>query len=335
MSLFRRENIAVVFACIVAGCGSDQRPQLEGESVEGREVALEPAEVLSLALAAEDYFCPEDFAYNATSRLCESATEAAGPFTLAMIEKCKTSGGGTACSKDAWSRDFARKLRGTTVCPPGATRHTSGLCIEGSEAFGPFSKAHVKNCQDRDGGPACETMRWGKDFAIATLPVESGATPTEDKFTFPFSGPADEDYVTPPRSFGACRDGCARRHAGADLYGPIGRAVYAVGDGEVLDFYYFYDGTYALVVDHGDFVVRYGEVKATLPTGIAVGARVVRGQKIATVGDLSSLSYQMLHFERFSGQATGPLTVRSNAPYQRRSDLVNPTADLLKWRYPR
>ena len=36
----------------------------------------------------------------------------------------------------------------------------------------------------------------------------------------------------------------------------------------------------------------------------------------------------MLHFELYEGSGSGPLTVRSNPPYQRRSDLIEP-ADYL------
>jgi hypothetical protein len=103
----------------------------------------------------------------------------------------------------------------------------------------------------------------------------------------------------------------------------------------VEDFYDFYQGTFALVVDHGDFVVRYGEIKSNLPSGVYVGAKVRRGQRIASVGRLDGLDISMLHFERFSGDESGPLTDRGNPPYQRRGDLVNPTKALIAWKYPR
>ncbi|MFW7381111.1 MAG: M23 family metallopeptidase [Oligoflexus sp.] len=164
--------------------------------------------------------------------------------------------------------------------------------------------------------------------------LNSELTMDSRRFTFPFSGPADAKYTEAPRSFGSCRSNCTRLHAAADLYGLIGRPIYAVGAGSVIDFHYFYDGTYALVVNHGDFIVRYGEIGQSLPQGIAVGSQVRAGQLIAYVGDLISLNQSMLHFERFSGKATGPLTVRDNPPYQRRSDLENPTADLIAWPYP-
>ncbi len=54
------------------------------------------------------------------------------------------------------------------------------------------------------------------------------------------------------------------------------------------------------------------------------GNSVARGQVIAFVGKLESGS-SMLHFEMYAGTASGSLTVRGNPPYQRRSDLLDPT----------
>jgi hypothetical protein len=48
---------------------------------------------------------------------------------------------------------------------------------------------------------------------------------------------------------------------------------------------------------------------------------------IAYVGQLQSGS-SMLHFEMYSGAGSGRLTVRSNTPYQRRADLIDPTNHL-------
>lgn len=294
-------------------------------------------EILSLSLAASDYFCPSGFSYNASSKLCESATEALGPFTSAMIANCEKFGGGSVCrNSDNWNLQFARNLRGSGVCPVGSQRDSAtGLCAEGGQVYGPFSRTHVANCRNAGGGMACESLRWDKAFAERTLPAgEVPGTPTSTRFTFPFSGPADASYTEDPRKFGSCRDGCARKHAAADLYGAIGRPIYAVADGKVIDFYAFYLGTYALVVDHGDFIVRYGEIKGRLPSGVFVGAKIRRGQHVGTVGNLEGLSINMLHFERFSGAKSGPLT-NGVAPFYRRSDLVNPTADLIAWPYPR
>lgn len=153
--------------------------------------------------------------------------------------------------------------------------------------------------------------------------------------SFPLSGPAWQDYTTGGVAFGACRESsCSRIHAGVDLVHALGTPIYAVSSGEIVDFHYFYQGTYAVVIDHGDFVVRYSEVDGSLPNGISVGKKVIRGQLIARIGDLEGTSNSMLHFEMYTGEATGPLTT-NRKPYNRRWDLVNPTAKLVAWPYPR
>lgn len=364
--LFKKHNqqatlTFVALSCLLAGCGNAELNSQSGsvdsndgtekfdsdqlqnrndgslgtatlESLDHQMGSTAAGEVLSFSLAAADVFCPAPYRYNAASMLCESPTEALGPFTLKMVSNCVQLGGGSACSRVTWAVAFAKRLRGVGVCPDGATRHAStGLCIEGQNAFGPFSKTHVEQCKFLGGGEeACETMRWSRDLAESSLPFQE----QPEKFTFPFSSAALASYLEPPRSFASCRDGCARRHAGADLYGEVGRPIYAVADGTVLDFYAFYLGTYALVVDHGDFIVRYGEITSRLGPGVSIGKRILRGQRIAEVGNLDGLDINMLHFERYSGRARGSLT-GSLAPFYRRSDLVNPTDDLIKWKYPK
>lgn len=152
-----------------------------------------------------------------------------------------------------------------------------------------------------------------------------------DEATFPFSHAAAEDYTTGSTAFGAERDG-GRLHAGCDLIAPAGEPIYAATEGVVLDYYLFYSGTYAIEVDHGDFLGRYSEV-SRMAAGVSVGSKIRRGQLIAYVGRLES-GNSMLHFEMYSGEAAGPLTVRNNLPYQRRSDLMNPTKSLVSWPYP-
>jgi murein DD-endopeptidase MepM/ murein hydrolase activator NlpD len=155
------------------------------------------------------------------------------------------------------------------------------------------------------------------------------------------------DSSSSSASFGANRSN-GRKHAGCDLYWtPDGglfyktsyhsynnnTPVYAVADGKVLDFSYFYLGTYELVIDHGDFTARYGEIDENVPAGIKVGARVKAGQQIGIMGDLqmSSGTWSMLHFEVYSNKKSGRLTNTSNtsylhvpnAKYQRRGDLMD------------
>lgn len=156
------------------------------------------------------------------------------------------------------------------------------------------------------------------------------------------------DSSSSTASFGSSRSG-GRRHAGCDLYWTDdggyayqssyhslndNTPIYAVADGTIVDYSAFYQGTNELVVDHGDFVIRYGEVDdGGLPGGLTVGSTVTAGQMIAKMGDLqmSSGSWSMLHFEVYSGQRSGALTNTSNwsylhvpdANYQRRADLMD------------
>jgi murein DD-endopeptidase MepM/ murein hydrolase activator NlpD len=136
--------------------------------------------------------------------------------------------------------------------------------------------------------------------------------------------------------FGALRDNGKRNHAGCDLMAPPGTPIFAVRDGKVIqNIYKFYDHVYALEVDHGDFVVRYGEISKAAE-GIAEGVEVKQGQLIAYVGRLKKAS--MLHFEMFCGSETGGLTDKTSAPeknplnkfppFQRRKDLMDPTSFL-------
>ena len=133
-----------------------------------------------------------------------------------------------------------------------------------------------------------------------------------------------ESYHEPPRSFGARRDHGHRKHAGCDLYAPIGTPVIAVADGKVLAVYKFYLGSWAIEVDHGAFLVRYGEVTPKIL--VKPGDAVKRGQLVGHVGLLVGLHVSMLHFEMYDGSEAGPLTNRKNPPFMRRADLIDPTA---------
>jgi murein DD-endopeptidase MepM/ murein hydrolase activator NlpD len=151
------------------------------------------------------------------------------------------------------------------------------------------------------------------------------ATATTARVRFPFDQRALADFRTGARYFGANRPH-GRKHAGVDLIAPVGRPIHAIADGTVIQApYYFYTGTNALEVHHpGVGTVRYGEINMHQVVRLRAGQQVRQGDLIAYVGRLDSGS-SMLHFELYSGTGRGGLTVRSNPPYQRRSDLINPT----------
>lgn len=133
------------------------------------------------------------------------------------------------------------------------------------------------------------------------------------------------DFHTGGRSYGSGRSG-GRLHAAVDLLAAFKSPIRAVTDGRVIQAPYpFYLGTNALEVDHGDLgVVRYGEISQVKTVRLHAGQRVKKGEVIAYVGLLDTGS-SMLHFELYKGNRSGALTVSSNPPYQRRSDLRNPT----------
>ncbi|MCY4381356.1 MAG: M23 family metallopeptidase [Proteobacteria bacterium] len=142
---------------------------------------------------------------------------------------------------------------------------------------------------------------------------------------FPLAIRPIQSYTSGVRRFGAYRSG-SRLHAGCDLYAHHLTPVYSVADGRLLDSYYFTQGTYAHVVDHGKFVIRYAELQR--PTRYP--RNVELGEMIGQIGDLSHNQNFMLHFEQYSGTVSGRHTpIRAAPPFNRRSDLVNPTQFLL------
>ena len=146
---------------------------------------------------------------------------------------------------------------------------------------------------------------------------------------FPLRKRPAASYKERPRGFGNPRANGARKHAGCDLYAPVGTEVLAVEDGEVIAGpCWFYDVVNVVEIRHASGVVRYGEISKTVAPGIKVGAKVTAGQVVGYVGKMQTVSNSMLHFELFTGQGKGPLTDRSQKPFDRRSDLVDPTAFL-------
>lgn len=134
-------------------------------------------------------------------------------------------------------------------------------------------------------------------------------------------------YRTGGRKFGAPRPS-GRMHAGCDLVVPLGTPVLAVADGVVMEAAerVFYRGTYAVVVQHDTCLVRYCEVRSAAP-GIIRGVAVSAGGVIGYVGKMYKDS--MLHLELYSAPyGKGDLTNRKNPPFQRRSDLRDPSGFL-------
>ena len=158
---------------------------------------------------------------------------------------------------------------------------------------------------------------------------------------FPFPTLPATDWIHSPRAFASNRSNGARAHAGCDLYFAKGTWIHAIGDGTVVRGPYpFYCQTFALEVDHGDFLARYGEIQAK--TTVKQGDKVRAGQQIAKVGHLVGIQVpsDMLHLELYDKSASGPLTITDTSrskkrsdgiSFMRRKDLIDPTPRLNQW----
>ena len=187
------------------------------------------------------------------------------------------------------------------------------------------------------------TVLEGDETETPPAPVTTSPTPApapgDDQFFFPFKQLPAVNWTDGMRAFGSRRSKGARAHAGCDLYFPVGTTIHAITSGTVtLGPYAFYEGTFALEVDHGTFLARYGEIQQSAM--VRQGDRVSPGQPIAKVGKLASISNSMLHLELYDKSAQGALTVRNaqtrrtaqGIPFMRRSDLIDPTPKLNQWK---
>ena len=185
------------------------------------------------------------------------------------------------------------------------------------------------------------TVLEGDEMEPEPAPVTTSTTPASSggEFFFPFKQLPSVNWTEGMRAFGSRRSHGARAYAGCDLYFPVGTTIHAITVGTVTRGpYEFYEGTYALEVDHGAFLARYGEIQKSAL--VRQGDRVSAGQPIAKVGKLNSITNSMLHLELYDKSATGDLTVRNNqtkrtakgVPFMRRRDLIDPTAKLNVWK---
>ena len=135
-----------------------------------------------------------------------------------------------------------------------------------------------------------------------------------------------------------------RAHAGSDIYTANGEPVRAIKDGTIIASETLnapqsgWGGAGVITVDHGDIIVRYGEVDNI----VATSGIVTRGQQIAKVKCTTWTNQPMLHLEIYTKAATGALsqnsgqtvTTRPNGnifPTIRRNDGVDPTSYLDNW----
>lgn len=125
------------------------------------------------------------------------------------------------------------------------------------------------------------------------------------------------DAVTFTSGFGVRSDpfrGGAAMHAGVDIPGPIGTAIYATADGIVARGEWANGYGNLVELDHGKGIqTRYGHLSAIL---VQPGMRVTRGQLIARMGSTGRSTGSHLHYEvRLDGHAVNPMPFLQSANY--------------------
>src|SRR4051812_11501992 len=125
-----------------------------------------------------------------------------------------------------------------------------------------------------DGIIAVGSQTWSALLeAAAKTPADQKNVSAGSQEFFPFSSVPAWSWEKSPLAFASSRAGGARLHAGCDLYFPRGTSIHAIADGVVTRGpYAFYCETFALEIDHGSFLARYGEIQSK--TEVAVGATV-------------------------------------------------------------
>ena len=135
----------------------------------------------------------------------------------------------------------------------------------------------------------------------------------------------------PGRMFMGSRNGGARLHCAVDLFANEGDIVVACEDGKIVNFSPFYrakngEMTFALLVEHDNFVINYGEVKGNSRERFnwRIGDGISAGQHIGIVSATS-----MTHFETYAKGTTR--NERFMKGGSRPPHLLNPTAYLLEF----
>lgn len=176
------------------------------------------------------------------------------------------------------------------------------------------------------GGSPLDSAQAG-DAAMFSLNITDG-------MTFPVQ--VNKDFKIPPEGdghgFGGRRANGARKHAGIDLVVGTGQPVYAIKDGTVVNVLspkwcsYCPSNNAAVFIDHGEYVVNYGEV---WPVYVKQGDAVKAGQKI---GEVSGTT--MLHFEMYPPGTTvnsnWVFDQKTQSYFWNRTPAMNPTEFLKR-----
>lgn len=221
--------------------------------------------------------------------------------------------------------------RSHVVLPQGNKAHDPEVNHNNVVITGGKKLAQIKAAQGTKRVP--HRTNEPKEPKPISVPKDNGNTKVISGLLYPLVTKATADFHTGARRFGSNR-ASGRKHGGIDLYAPAGTIVRAMADGKVIQVYKFYAGTSAVEIDHGSFIVRYGEIDSH-PDNIFAeqGDTIKRGEKIGKVGKLIGIKVpsNMLHLEIYNSTLSprdSPLTDKDNLPYQRRNDLIDPTVSI-------
>ena len=103
-------------------------------------------------------------------------------------------------------------------------------------------------------------------------------------------------------------------HAGIDLAGPVGTAIYATADGTVGRSEWAGGYGNLVEIDHGKGIqTRYGHLSTSL---VRAGQRVKRGDLIARMGSTGRSTGSHLHYEvRIDGKPVNPVPFMQSNDY--------------------
>lgn len=169
---------------------------------------------------------------------------------------------------------------------------------------------------------------------IALLPLSTDAAELHPPLEGPLALPITKEQAISSNHwrnnsrdlphFGARRNRAGRVHAGVDLYpaSGAGTPVYAVSSGTILKdepFYIRRNGeiTYALLIDHGEFVANYGEIIPFRERGDLVA----KGDLLGFVSGTGQL-----HFEMYAPGANSWIRAWYGPKPE---NLIDPTSTLL------
>jgi murein DD-endopeptidase MepM/ murein hydrolase activator NlpD len=99
------------------------------------------------------------------------------------------------------------------------------------------------------------------------------------------------------------------QHEGIDLYAPIGTSVLSMSKGIVMDVYPFtgahagspwWCDTWAVLVDHGPFLLNYGEISPLVAKGDSLSKGQTLGHIIQVLQKNKGRPQSMLHLEMYA-----------------------------------